>query len=560
MRKYIMRSNKFIWYSLFVIIDAANVAYMAVLLKQTMDAATSGNMQQLIKVAVTILCFIAEYSLVSWGMRTLKAAYFSETMYSIRKELFVAFIDKDVEDFAGKKSAEYLSFFNNDLKLMEEKGIAPFFMILKSVVVLVLSLVIMMYIQPFVSAIAIALSVLPVLIPKIWGKRLSRTTETYTKNLKDYNRTIDDIFKGIQVIRNYELEDYMTKRHEKSNQMAKSARWQMEKKKAEADVATNLIAVGMQFTVFVISGVFVILGKITAGDVLAITQLMNKVMNPVFDMIDSINQMQSVRGVEKELLSYLKKEKGGELQETKKKLENICFKQVSFSYMPEIRAVSDVSFCFEKGKKYAIVGESGSGKTTFLKLIAGELEENQGKICYNNGEEKWGSRERRKALSIMEQEVYLFEGTIKENIVFDNTPEEQVLEKITKDVKLQETLEKKGVDMEYRLTGNGENLSGGEQEKIALARALYRGKEWLLLDEATAGMDNETLLFVERVLMRLEGVTCISITHRYHEEILKMYDTILVMQKGKLVEQGTFEQLMERNGVFAKLYLNLSEN
>lgn len=560
MRKYIMRSNKFIWYSLFVIIDAANVAYMAVLLKQTMDAATSGNMQQLIKVAVTILCFIAEYSLVSWGMRTLKAAYFSETMYSIRKELFVAFIDKDVEDFAGKKSAEYLSFFNNDLKLIEEKGIAPFFMILKSVVVLVLSLVIMMYIQPFVSAIAIALSVLPVLIPKIWGKRLSRTTETYTKNLKDYNRTIDDIFKGIQVIRNYELEDYMTKRHEKSNQMAKSARWQMEKKKAEADVATNLIAVGMQFTVFVISGVFVILGKITAGDVLAITQLMNKVMNPVFDMIDSINQMQSVRGVEKELLSYLKKEKGGELQETKKKLENICFKQVSFSYMPEIRAVSDVSFCFEKGKKYAIVGESGSGKTTFLKLIAGELEENQGKICYNNGEEKWGSRERRKALSIMEQEVYLFEGTIKENIVFDNTPEEQVLEKITKDVKLQETLEKKGVDMEYRLTGNGENLSGGEQEKIALARALYRGKEWLLLDEATAGMDNETLLFVERVLMRLEGVTCISITHRYHEEILKMYDTILVMQKGKLVEQGTFEQLMERNGVFAKLYLNLSEN
>lgn len=556
MRKYIMRSNKFIWYCLFVIIDAANVAYMAVLLKQTMDAATGGNMQQLIKVAVTIVCFIAEYSLVSWGMRTLKAAYFSETIYSIKRELFSAFIDKDAEDFAGKKSAEYLSFFNNDLKLIEEKGIAPFFMILKSVVILVLSLVIMMYIQPFVSAMAIALSVLPVLIPKIWGKRLSQTTETYTKNLKDYNRTIDDIFKGIQVIRNYELETYMKKRHEKSNQMAKSARWHMEKKKAEADVATNFIAVGMQFTVFVISGVFVILGKITAGDVLAITQLMNKVMNPVFDIIDSLNQMQSVGGVEKELLSYLRKEKSGELQETKtkKRLENIYFKQVSFSYTPGIRAVSDVSFCFEKGKKYAVVGESGSGKTTLLKLLAGELEGNQGEICYNNGDEKWGRKERRKVLSIMDQEVYLFEGTIKENIVFDNTPEEQVLEKITEDVKLQETLDKKGVDMEYHLTGNGENLSGGEREKIAIARALYRGKEWLLLDEATAGMDSETLLFVERMLMKLEGVTCISITHRYYEEILEMYDTILVMQKGKLVEQGTFEQLLERNGVFAKLY------
>ena len=124
---------------------------------------------------------------------------------------------------------------------------------------------------------------------------------------------------------------------------------------------------------------------------------------------------------------------------------------------------------------------------------------------------------------------------------------------------MQETLEKKGVDMEYCLTGNGENLSGGEREKIAIARALSRGKEWLLLDEATSGMDNETLLFVERMLLKLKDVTCISITHRYYEEILKMYDAILVMQKGELVEQGTFEQLLEKNGVFAKLYYTKTE-
>lgn len=561
MRKYIMRSHKFIWYSLFVVLDAANVAYMAVLLKQTMDAATGGDMQQLIRVTGMIICFIAEYSLVSWGTRTLKAAYFSETMYSIKKDLFAALIDKNAKDFEEKKSAEYLSLFNNDLKLVEEKGIAPFFMILRSVVILVLSLAIMMYIQPFVSVIAIALSVLPIVIPKIWGKRLSRATETYTKNLKDYNRTVDDIFKGIRVVRNYELEAYMTKRHEKSNHMVKSARWDMEKKKAGADVATNFIAVGMQFTVFAISGVFVILEKITAGDVLAITQLMNKVMNPVFDIIDSLNQMQSVKGIERELLSYLNKENREEVREAEpeKRLESICFKQVAFSYTPGINAVSDVSVCFEQGKKYAVVGESGSGKTTLLKLIGGELEGNTGKICYNNGEEEWGRKERRKALSVINQEVYLFEGTIRENIVFDHTLEGGTLEKIAEDVKLQETLEKKGVDMEYYLTGNGENLSGGEREKIAIARALCRGKEWLLLDEATAGMDNETLLFVERMLLKRKGVTCISITHRYYEEILKMYDTILVMQKGKLVEQGTFEQLLEKNGVFVKLYHTKTE-
>lgn len=561
MGTYIMRSHKFIWYCLFVVLDAANVAYMAVLLKQTMDAATGGDMQQLIRVTGMIICFIAEYSLVSWGTRTLKAAYFSETMYSIKKDLFAALIDKNANDFEEKKSAEYLSLFNNDLKLVEEKGIAPFFVILRSVVILVLSLAIMMYIQPFVSVIAIALSALPIVIPKIWGKRLGRATEAYTKNLKDYNRTVDDIFKGIRVVRNFELEAYMTKRHEKSNHRVKSARWDMEKKKAGADVTTNFIAVGMQFAVFAISGIFVILEKITAGDVLAITQLMNKVMNPVFDIIDSLNQMQSVRGIEKEVLSYLSEENSEKMQETKTtgKLETIRFKQVSFSYTQGNNAVSDVSFCFEQGKKYAVVGESGSGKTTLLKLIEGELERNTGEICYNIGEEEWTREEKRKVFSVINQEVYLFEGTIRENIVFDDTLDEKVLEKITEDVKLQETLEKKGVDMEYCLTGNGENLSGGEREKIAIARALSRGKEWLLLDEATSGMDNETLLFVERMLLKLKDVTCISITHRYYEEILKMYDAILVMQKGELVEQGTFEQLLEKNGVFAKLYYTKTE-
>lgn len=103
MGTYIMRSHKFIWYCLFVVLDAANVAYMAVLLKQTMDAATGGDMQQLIRVTGMIICFIVEYSLVSWGTRTLKAAYFSETMYSIKKDLFAALIDKNANDFEEKR-------------------------------------------------------------------------------------------------------------------------------------------------------------------------------------------------------------------------------------------------------------------------------------------------------------------------------------------------------------------------------------------------------------------------------------------------------------------------
>lgn len=556
MVKYITKNNKFVWYCLFVIIDAVNVAYMAVLLKLTMDAATSGEMQQLVHVINIIICFIIEYSLVSWGTRRLRAAYFSEIMYSIKKDLFSALIDKNTKTISEKKSAEYLSIFNNNLKLIEENGIAPIFTIIRSGVIFVLSLAIMMYIQPIVSIVAIALSILPILVPKIWGKRLNIVTEAYTKSMTEYNRVIDDIFMGIQVIRNYELEGYMTERHEKNNQMLKLARLKKDGEKAGADVTTNFIAVGMQFAVFAVAGVFVVLKKITAGDVLAITQLMNKVMNPIFDIIDSLNQMQSVKGIQDELLSYLNKEiqKDVEIKEKERRLEEIRFENVSFAYVPDLNAIMNFSFCFERGKKYAIVGESGSGKTTLLKLMGGELDDYDGTIWYNADNKKWGWQDLKKVLSIINQETYLFEGTIRENILFDKILDETRLEKIIKDVKLKETLEKKEVDMSYFLSGNGENLSGGEKEKIAIARALIRGKEWLLLDEATAGMDSETFLNIESMLIKLEGVTYINITHRLHEEILKMYDVILVMQQGILVEQGTFQQLLEHNGVFAKLF------
>lgn len=529
---------------------------MAVLLKQTMDAATSGEMQQLMWVAGIIICFVIEYSLASWGMRRLKAAFFSEIMYHIKKDLFSTLIDNKTMDFSEKKSAEYLSLFNNNLKLFEENSIVPVFTIIRSIVILVLLLAIMMYIQPFVSVVAIALSVLPILVPKIWGKRLNKFTETYTKSLTDYNRVLDDIFMGLKVIRNYELEEYMIERHEKSNQTLKRTRFDKDREKAGADVTTNFIAVGIQFLVFAVAGVFVILKKITAGDVLAITQLMNKVMNPVFDIIDSLNQMQSVKGIEEELLFYLNSKTDTNMVEENKerRLKEICFKGVSFSFEPGLKVISDLSFCFEQGKKYAIVGESGSGKTTLLKLIERELNGYEGTVYYNDESEKWKWQELKRVFSVINQEIYLFEGTIKENILFDKILDDKSLDKIVNDVKLKETLQKKEVDMDYFLSGNGENLSGGEKEKIAIARALARGKEWLLLDEATAGMDSETFLSVESMLMKLDDVTCISITHRFYEEILKMYDAILVMQQGNLVEQGTFEQLLRKNGVFARIY------
>lgn len=544
-----------ILFFLLLTLDAINVAWMAVLLKNTLDTALSGNLNALIRVAVLAAAFLAEYSFVSLAARTLKVYYISDIMYHIKKDLVESLLKKSVKVFSGKNSAEYISLFNNDLKMLEENYISAVILIYRSTVILMASLVIMISIQPLVSFAAILLSFLPVLIPKIYGPQLSKRTENYTKDLKKYSRFIDDILRGFFVIKNLSLEDYMNEKHQVKNSHVEAMRQNLGRKKACADVITNLVAVGMQFGVFIISGFFVILGRITAGDVLAITQLMNKVVNPVFDIIDSLNNIKSVKKIENEILLIIKETKPVYPQEEILSLNEITLNDVSFSYGNRENALSHISLTLEKGKKYAIVGETGSGKSTLLKLIQGYFDNFSGQIFYNGKDIRNMGQDRCFQLfCAINQEVFLFEGTIRENILFHENPKESFLQYVLNAVTLNETLEKNGIDLSYELSNNGENLSGGEREKIALARILAKNRDWLLLDEATASMDNETLLQIEKLLINLKDVTCISITHRYQRDILKNYDQIIVLKRGRIAEIGHYEELINKNGVFRSLY------
>lgn len=544
MKKYMLHKKGILYFALLTV-DALNVAFMALLLKQTLDTAISGDFSKLLKTAFYIGLFLIEYSLVSLGTRTLKAYYISDIMLSIKKDLLSNLLHKDVRHFSEKNSAECISFLNNDLKMFEDNYIASVILIYRSIVILIVSLGIMLWIQPLVSLIAIFLAFLPVLIPKLFGKKLSLATQEYAFRLKKYNRLMDDILKGFSVVKNYSLETYMEKKHDEANRQAEQGRRALGIRQARVDVVTNLIAVGMQFCVFVISGFFVVLKWITAGDVIAITQLMNKVVNPVFDVVDNLNKIKSVGEIKREITEIVKEKNiqaPGGMDDTA--VNTIRFQNVSFSYSNDEKVLSDINLKFEKGKKYAIIGETGSGKSTLLKLILGYYENFQGEITYNDRSiRSFSPGTCLKNFSYMSQNVFLFEGTIRENIAFDSEIEKHTFENLLTDVKLRETFQKNAIDENYLLTNNGENLSGGEREKVALARVLLHKKDWILLDEPTASMDIETFLHIEKRLLEIPDIGLISITHRYEKDILEKYHQIIVMNRGKVAQIGTYEEI-----------------
>ena len=256
MYKYILKSKLAFIYFLLLIFDAINVSLMAWFLKETLDASLSGNKNELIKMAIEIVIFIAFYSLISWFTRTVKAFYISKIMYSIKQDLMKSIINFNIKDFFTRSSADYISVFNNDIKMLEDKYFNSILLMFRSSVILIVSMAIMIYIQPIVSVIAVILSFFPIIIPKFYGKKLSQVNGVFSEGLKKYNRVIDDIFNGFEVVKGYKMEPYILEKHGKENEELEIYRKNAGIKKANADVLTNLIAVGIQFAVFVLSGFF----------------------------------------------------------------------------------------------------------------------------------------------------------------------------------------------------------------------------------------------------------------------------------------------------------------
>ena len=529
---------------------------MAWLLKITLDAAIGGSMDKLINATIIVLIYMSVYSLISWLTRVNKASYLREIMFFIKQDFMESILNFNIREFIKKGNSEYISIFNNDLKMIETNYFSPIFLIVRNIVILVISLFMMLYINPIISLIAIILSFLPMLVPKVYGKVLSKVTELYSDDLKKYNRKIDDIFNGFEIIKSFSVENYIRESHSNENYIVEKSKEKTNIKRANADVFTNFIAVGMQFAVFLVSGLFVIRGELTAGDVIAITQLMTKVVNPIFDIVDEVNSIKSVDSIGKNIIDIIDSEKKNASNYAPLEINNkIKLKDVSFNYSKDEIGVKNISLKLEKGKKYAIVGESGSGKTTLIKLILGYFDDYSGDIFIDNVDKHSIVQERIfKAIATMNQSVFVFEDTILQNIVLHKDYDSKKLNSIIEKIGLDKTLLRKGVDLDYKLSRNGENLSGGEKQKIALARALIRGRDWIVLDEATSNLDNKTLWMIEDLLVNLADVTCITVTHRYTKEILEKYDKIFVMNRGELVEEGTFDELMEKKNLFYSLY------
>lgn len=232
----------------------------------------------------------------------------------------------------------------------------------------------------------------------------------------------------------------------------------------------------------------------------------------------------------------------------------IALTDVSYRYPGADRdAVADLSYRFAAGRSYAIVGSSGSGKSTLLKLLQGFDLSYSGGIEFGDVELRDASEEYvARHLSVVHQDVYIFDATLRDNITVFRSYEESAIRAAAVSAGLEELVDRLGWD--HPCGEHGQTLSGGEKQRVGIARAFLRNSSVMLFDEITSALDNKTSRSIESTVARWGTATRIVVTHRLDEESMRAFDTILMLRSGRLVEEGSFDELLARGGEFREMY------
>lgn len=380
------------------------------------------------------------------------------------------------------------------------------------------------------------------------------------KKIADVNAQLENSISGIRVAKSFTNEDYEIEKFNDGNYAFSSARKQSYKVMAEFITGIDIISNVLNLMVISIGGYFVYKEVINIGDLFAYTLYVNFFMQPIKRLTNIMQQIQDgatgferfleVMNIEPDIVD---KDDAVDLDNVK---GNIQFEDVTFSYNNgEKKVLSNINLKISQGKTVAIVGPSGAGKTTLCHLIPRFYDINSGRILIDGVDIKdIKLKSLRGNIGLVQQDVFLFTGTIKENILYGqpSASDEEVIE-AAKQASIHDFIETLPQGYDTYIGEKGIMLSGGQKQRISIARIFLKDPKILILDEATSALDNETEAIVQEAFDTLsKGRTALVIAHRL--STIKNAEEILVLTKEGVVEQGNHQKLLSQDGLYSQLY------
>ena len=539
----------------FTILGTAMSLAVSWLLGVILDCITQKDMAGLQELLRFILFAVFAYLVTDMLTYFCKSRFIHRALAQYKALAFERISSKSIRAFFHENTGRYLSVLTNDVNSIEENYLNRTILICYYTASFTGALAMMLFYSRFLTFAVIGFSFLPVLPSVFMGKGLAVREKKVSDLNEGFMSMTRDLLAGFSVIKSFKAEAQVAALFDRTNENVEKAKRKRRFFEGSMSGMSNSCGILFQFAIFLVGAWLAIRGEITAGTVLIFVNLCNYIMTPIQVVPQYWASRKAAEGLIRKFSGIAeenRQQKGTPVPPVVR--DSIRLEHVTFGYEPQNAVLKDLSFTLQAGKKYAVVGASGSGKSTLLHLLMGAYTAYEGSVCVDGAELKDADPDSLyEVFSLVGQNVFLFDDTIRNNItMFREFPEQKVEEVICRSG-LKRLTEEKGMD--YRCMENGAGLSGGERQRISIARCLLKDTPVLLMDEATAALDNRTAFEITAAILGLDGLTRLVVTHRMERALMEQYDSILVLRDGRLTEQGTFAELMEKKGYFYSLFM-----
>lgn len=507
----------------------------------------------------TLLLISAGFVLLCAGLSLLNYAsqprFLERAMRQYKDFAFKKLIGKSISSFRDESAAGYLSALTNDAASIETNYLAQMLAMITKAVTFIGALLLMCRYSLLMTAIAAGLTVLPLIASLLTGNRLQAVESRVSERNGEFTAALSDCLAGFTVVKNFRAEREIFRLFAQSNKALEHEKFTGRRIKMLVGMIGAVTGIFAQLGVF-IAGVYLSMkgGSMTPGAVVLFVNLMNFIISPIAELPGLLACRKAALGLVDKLAAALERSSSREGSETLNRLEHgIRLENVSFAYEPGKTVLHGINAEFEAGRAYALVGGSGSGKSTLLNLLMAAETNYSGHILADGIELSDISTESLYGtMAAIQQNVFVFNASIKDNVsMFRDFPKTEMDEAIAR-AHLGALIRERGEDC---LCGeNGSGLSGGEKQRISIARSLLKKSSVLLADEVTAALDAQTAHRVSSDILDLQGITRIVVTHTLEESLLRRYDKIFVLRGGRIEEAGSFADLMANKGYFYALF------